>query len=155
MFVFTDACLAANACTDEGHECEREGADYKCNCTTGYYLSEDQHQCYCREGYRNVSNDCIDIDECMEGVHDCGEGYSCNNTQGSYDCIDIDECRESLHDCGEGVSCNNTVGSYLCHCPPTYILQTVEEKQECVCGEGLTEDVDDKICKAKDQIVGW
>lgn len=74
---------------------------------------------------------CVDVDECREGIHECGKGQTCENRQGGYhcicpsghaagpnnDCVDIDEC--SIYGnaiCGSNGRCENTAGSYRCVC---------------------------------------
>ena len=37
-----------------------------------------------------------------------------------YNFLDIDECAEGLNDCGVNTLCNNTSGGYLCSCKPGY-----------------------------------
>ena len=40
-----------------------------------------------------------DMDECMDGTHDCDVNAECNNTQGSYNCT----CKDGFH--GNGTNC--------------------------------------------------
>jgi len=46
---------------------------------------------------------------------DCHSGYHWNTI--SLDCIDTNECTEGLHDCIAPAICVNTIGSYRCKCP--------------------------------------
>ena len=87
---------------------------------------------------------CTDIDECIEGLHECQTRVeSCINSQGGYycqckegfekrnstnECVDINECERNLHNCNIlpemilgkfldkflGKFCLNTEGKYLC-----------------------------------------
>ena len=36
--------------------------------------------------------------------------------------VDIDECLEGTHECSD--ECENTEGGYQCHCPPGFRLQS-------------------------------
>uniref|UniRef100_A0A671TE03 Fibulin 2 n=1 Tax=Sinocyclocheilus anshuiensis TaxID=1608454 RepID=A0A671TE03_9TELE len=65
-------------------------------------------------------------------THNCGMGFQCQNTDGSFtcnlkqrcltgftqdshsNCIDIDECSSVSEPCTTGFNCINTVGSYTC-----------------------------------------
>uniref|UniRef100_A0A6Q2YHZ5 Fibulin-1 n=1 Tax=Esox lucius TaxID=8010 RepID=A0A6Q2YHZ5_ESOLU len=103
-----------------------------CACFDGYHLQPDQHTCE-------------DINECLNGSHNCGAGQSCINTEGSYRCqrdtncgtgyeltdanicLDIDECALGTHNCGGDFECRNREGSFRC-------LPRVP------CGEGYIQD---------------
>ena len=41
--------------------------------------------------------------------------------------IDTNECVTGLHDCGEGMICENTPGGYNCICPPGFKGSTVDD----------------------------
>ena len=47
-------------------ECIEDGADYECECHSGYHFNDET---------------CVDVDECAE--EPCGNG-ECTNTPGSY-----------------------------------------------------------------------
>ena len=99
---FTTICIKIDRCVENG-----------------YVLSN-------LENYNDRS--CVDIDECVDGSHECPENYTCLNTGGSYECscgigftlledescIDIDECIGTDHTCGNIGTCTNTIGSYQC-----------------------------------------
>ena len=72
---------------------------------------------------------CLDINECRDGTDRCSLDARCFNMQGSYtcscnsgfhgdgmSCSDIDECAEGVHDCHWNAECINTEGSYRCSC---------------------------------------
>ncbi|RWR76962.1 WAK-like protein [Cinnamomum micranthum f. kanehirae] len=64
------------ACKSENSFCnDTDGLGYRCDCKQGYrgnpYLTE--------------ADGCVDIDECNENLHNCGEQI-CKNTEGGYDC---------------------------------------------------------------------
>ncbi|KAM8947769.1 EGF-containing fibulin-like extracellular matrix protein 1 isoform 2-T2 [Pelodytes ibericus] len=81
----------------------------------------------CPAGYELTSqNLCQDIDECVDGSHNCRADQVCSNLRGSFtcmcprgyqkrgeQCIDIDECSLSSF-CHH--HCVNTLGSYYCQC---------------------------------------
>jgi hypothetical protein len=67
-------------------------------------------ECHCKDGLRYDSNSkqCLDIDECLEGIHDCR---------------------------GPKQTCLNTYGSFECHCEPIYVAKPNSTKTECIRGE--------------------
>ncbi|KAJ7410447.1 fibrillin 2 [Pitangus sulphuratus] len=91
---------------------------YECTCPVGYELREDRKMCK-------------DLDECVEGLHDCeSRGMICKNLIGTFMCIcppgmtrrsdgegctDENECRTKTGVCENG-RCVNVVGSYRCEC---------------------------------------
>jgi hypothetical protein len=86
-------------------------------------------------GTSHTATQCVDIDECAQGISQCQ--YGCENTVGSYKCIcpngymidpddpsqckDIDECALSL--CGFLTACINLPGSFICACPKGYVAK--------------------------------
>ena len=83
---------------------------------------------------------CIDIDECLEGLHDCPPTKTCENTEGGFVCNlpededavkiscprgfelnvdsglceDVNECQKGQDLCLESQRCDNTIGSFRC-----------------------------------------
>ncbi|KAL7671498.1 hypothetical protein ACOME3_006394 [Neoechinorhynchus agilis] len=79
-------------------------------------------------------------------LHNCTDGYRCENTLGSFkcvrerhcgtgytvqhesqSCVDIDECENGLHNCGRGLVCHNVPGTFKCiqpQCPPDQRFDT-------------------------------
>ncbi|KAJ7991014.1 hypothetical protein DPEC_G00292830 [Dallia pectoralis] len=114
-----------NPCYTGTHECDTtakclpgEGQQYRCQCATGY--KEDGHNCY-------------DVDECVEGLSQCGPHAHCVNLPGTHSCQcqagyefgvdgrscqDFDECRSQP--CHPQATCTNTQGSFQCQCQPTF-----------------------------------
>ena len=71
----------------------------------------NSYTCSCSGGYR-------DVDE---------------NAQPGTDCINIDECGEGSHDCDSNALCTDTVGSFTCECLAGYegSGQNCIDAQEC------------------------
>ncbi|XP_069157401.1 fibulin-1-like isoform X3 [Procambarus clarkii] len=74
---------------------------------------------------------CIDVDECADGTHQCTGNQVCSNRQGGYicqcptgfrlnslrKCQDINECEAYYGSvCSNNAVCENTEGSYHCNC---------------------------------------
>uniref|UniRef100_A0A3P9NVY2 Fibulin 1 n=1 Tax=Poecilia reticulata TaxID=8081 RepID=A0A3P9NVY2_POERE len=103
----------------------------------------------------------LDIDECAVGSHNCGAGFACVNTPGSFycdlkvvcrdgftldasgKCIDVDECSAHTSPCQPSQTCVNMVGSYSCHanaisCPRGFHLSVngtrCKDVNECLVG---------------------
>ncbi len=122
----------------------------------------------CETGFEQGRNDadawdCLDVDECKQGV-DCGPGGVCENNPGGYSCkcndgyelveglcADIDECKLPITPCGKGGDCENTEGSHRCTCHNGYELS--KDKLHCYdfnecgaqenpCGPGTCENND-------------
>lgn len=131
------------------HLCVMGEAGYFCKCPHGFKLDanqrtcsdidecqsqvcEDQlclnspgsYSCTCKEGYKMMDGECVDIDECaqLRCDHSCSNSagsFSCHCDQGftlsqdGYSCEDINECDRGpcQHECV------NIRGSFLCTCP--------------------------------------
>ncbi|XP_078665918.1 uncharacterized protein LOC144908255 isoform X2 [Branchiostoma floridae x Branchiostoma belcheri] len=107
--------------------CFVDGDIQKCDCNTGY-------------GFFGLSQFCLDINECEDGLDYCLGRPACvpnarciNSPYGSYtcrcpsgytgdgrtSCEDEDECL--LAPCSEFANCTNTAGSYTCQCLDGYV----------------------------------
>ena len=58
---------------------------------------------------------CNDVDECLI-PRACQKGYQCLNSPGSFQCVDMNECTNGNHQCDRNARCQNTNGSYSCTC---------------------------------------
>uniref|UniRef100_A0A669Q0Q9 Nidogen 2 n=1 Tax=Phasianus colchicus TaxID=9054 RepID=A0A669Q0Q9_PHACC len=114
-----------NPCHDGTHACEETA-----RCQPGMGLG---YTCECAAGYRGDGRGCKDVDECEEGLSQCGPFSICLNMPGSYrcechsgyrpaedghGCVYVDECTLNL--CHPAAVCYNTLGSFSCQCQPGY-----------------------------------
>ena len=140
-----------------------EGDRYVHTCPSGKIVSDDFKSCVCPAGYSDISGTCVDINECGNGTHACGEGGVCANTRGSYtcscadgyqsesadtlQCSDVDECAAGTDTCGANFLCANIAGGFACgnECPSGTMPNA--DKSECVdiCLPGETLD-DSGMC---------
>ncbi|GAA6092590.1 uncharacterized protein si:dkey-163f14.6 [Tachysurus ichikawai] len=125
-------------------------------CYAGYTLANGDVYSYCLQDgqWSGVTPMCIDLDECVEGLHECQQ--VCENTFGSYrcscrlgfqlstdrmSCTDVNECvlLAGLARCVFG--CVNTPGSFYCLCPAGYSMNVTdghcEDTDECMENTGL------------------
>ncbi|XP_038816074.1 uncharacterized protein si:ch73-105b23.6 [Salvelinus namaycush] len=85
--------------------------------------------CVCRFGYHGDGLLCVDIDECVTGLHGCHPKARCYNTLGSYSCVcldgyfgdgvhcdDVNECQTRNGGCHASALCTNREGGRDCKC---------------------------------------
>ncbi|NWV63317.1 NID2 protein, partial [Malurus elegans] len=82
-----------NPCHDGSHTCE---APARCQPGVG-----TEYTCECTAGYRPDGRGCRDVDECAEGLSQCGPFSVCLNAPGSFRC----ECRGGYRPAGDGHTC--------------------------------------------------
>ncbi|XP_075360053.1 nidogen-2 isoform X1 [Mycteria americana] len=82
-----------NPCHDNTHACE---ATARCQPGAG-----TEYTCECAAGYRRDGWGCRDVDECAEGLSQCGPFTVCLNVPGSYRC----ECRSGYRPAEDGQAC--------------------------------------------------
>ncbi|KAG5285054.1 hypothetical protein AALO_G00033580 [Alosa alosa] len=93
----------------------------------------------CPVGYEPQGDNCVDVDECELGLHDCQPSQQCVNVVGTFscqcpdgyskigvECVDIDECRYRY--CQH--RCVNIPGSFTCECEPGF--QLASNNRSCV-----------------------
>ncbi|XP_051874723.1 fibulin-5 [Pristis pectinata] len=119
----------------------------------------------CRFGYTvDENNNCVDIDECTAGTHQCNPSQICINTEGGYSCsctegywlsdgqcMDIDECRHGY--CQQ--LCANIAGSYSCQCNSGFLLnpdgRSCQDVDECAgenpCGQQCINTYGSFLCR--------
>ncbi|XP_026163710.1 fibulin-2 isoform X2 [Mastacembelus armatus] len=129
-------CAENSPCSQQ---CKVVAGQAHCSCFPGFSLMTDGHMCE-------------DIDECVLQTHNCGMGFTCENTVGSFlcnskhkcirgftqdshgNCIDINECSSLTEPCSSGFNCINTVGSYTC------------QQKNIMCGQGYHTSPDGAKC---------
>ncbi|KAH9514277.1 hypothetical protein Btru_028587 [Bulinus truncatus] len=76
-----------NECMNKNNSCPAlDRTNWVCINTLGSY------KCSCEVGYVDyINNGCIDIDECLNGIHDCQQ--ECSNEVGSFSC----SCKAGYH----------------------------------------------------------
>lgn len=100
----------------ENMECVNTPGAFQCSCQDGFL-----------EEYSSNKRNCLDIDECAEGIAECEQ--NCMNYPGSFECscgrgfrldlednkscLDIDECARDIDNiCNENSDCENLNGDY-------------------------------------------
>ncbi|KAF5904014.1 fibulin-1-like isoform X2, partial [Clarias magur] len=142
----TPMCIGLTPCSLNNGGCSQvcqvnEHNHAECHCNPGFLLLGDQRTCR-------------DLDECVEGLHECQQ--FCENTFGSYrcscslgfqlssdsmSCTDVNECMlpAGMARCVFG--CVNTTGSFRCVCPAGYSMNITgghcEDINECMENTGL------------------
>ncbi|XP_076376095.1 uncharacterized protein LOC143259120 [Megalopta genalis] len=148
-----ETCIDVDECKEQLHSCEtteecvNEIGSYRCELINEKNASSDQSMdianrtmdCQIGFVFDPQSLDCTDIDECSNGLSNCGIGEQCENYAGGYSCLpicppgfqphnstdyfrtadsfceDINECELGIHTCNiTSQDCVNTNGSYFC-----------------------------------------
>ncbi|CAN7989420.1 unnamed protein product, partial [Ixodes hexagonus] len=142
------SCADVDECADGTHNCDL--TTHQCMNKPGGFgcipKSDAFHpsvgggtppQCEAGFKYNSAMKDCIDVDECSEGLDDCAmDQETCLNTYGAFQClskeskecpagykwdqdacVDVNECAESVDACDARFEevCKNTVGGYVCN----------------------------------------
>ncbi|KAK8765935.1 hypothetical protein V5799_007283 [Amblyomma americanum] len=137
-----DECSEGSSnCDESRQQCMNTPGGFKCIPKSTSIVAlpgneGDVPQCVAGFKYYAAISDCIDVDECSEGLDDCvPESQTCLNTHGGYQClskqskqcpdgyewkndmcVDVDECAKGLGACEAQLKeeCKNTVGGYVC-----------------------------------------
>uniref|UniRef100_A0A8C5NJS9 Nidogen 2 n=1 Tax=Junco hyemalis TaxID=40217 RepID=A0A8C5NJS9_JUNHY len=124
-------------CHDGSHACE---APARCQPGVG-----TEYTCECPAGYRGDGRGCRDVDECSEGLSQCGPFSVCLNEPGSYRC----ECRGGYQPAGDGQACvplappSDPCEAGRHHCAPgdrARCLSRGDGRATCECLPGYTGD---------------
>eukprot|EP00736_Rhodelphis_marinus_P001593 Rmarinus@m.16044 len=147
------ACADVNECTSSLDSCvglatcTNTVGSFGCSCSEGYTLSHD-------------GIDCLDVDECIDGLHQCSSaGGVCLNADGSFTCnCDIgysgdgltctndDECTSDTANCNANADCTDTVGSFSCACNLGFSGDGISCVDDDECELGIDDCVDDAVC---------
>ncbi|EDV90946.1 GH23997, partial [Drosophila grimshawi] len=136
------------------HICESTFDAYKCSCNPGFKLDDNNVTCsplksdICPSGFilDLKQSRCVDIDECIEELHECKTTQYCHNTHGGYHCLNRSkDCLEGYqynvksNECEESLTCE--IGYYFdgnicadideCTANGTKNTCKTEARQEC------------------------
>ncbi|CAG0882699.1 unnamed protein product [Darwinula stevensoni] len=112
----TGLCEDDDECELGTSKCKELGPDWECENTQGSFRCIKS--CPPGEETNERTNRCEPLRR-TPPPPSCPSGYQ-TGPKGS--CIDVDECGEGLHDCGGEQTCRNRVGGYVCECPVGYAL---------------------------------
>ena len=115
-----------------------------CDDSRGLHYSDEKGECVCADGLVLMDGACQNVDECAEGLAQCGDHGQCQDVvlslsgitlfdskyncicddgfkekildSGDATCVDIDECAENYRICGSYGICRNIEGGYRCEC---------------------------------------
>jgi len=137
---FQDLCFDPNVCPPNS-TCANASGTRECRCNAGFEPNFN-------------STECIDVDECSRGLHNCSGGSNnCINFFGGFEClcgpgfqdlgfgcVDINECANGFN-CGNGF-CSNFIGSFECVCDPGFAPHPISRVCQLVdeCQAGFLED---------------
>ena len=70
-----------------------------CPANSACWDLDEGFTCQCDPGYEMIDRECIDLNECDLGTHNCDKNADCLNRTGSFECL----CHEEY--VGNGVTC--------------------------------------------------
>ena len=106
----------------------------------------------CPDGFEvGPNNDCVDINECQSGSHNCVEPATCENIDASYEC----NCPEGYEKGADGFTCDNIIECDTNNGGCSHICTDTDGSFECGClnSIGWKLDVDEKTCVDVDECV--
>ena len=137
-------------CTDI-NECLTNPCDINGSCAN----TDGGFDCTCDPGYDGDGLTCANVDECSEGIDNCGLNAGCIDRDPATDgvpfecaclpgfggdpvagCTDLNECTLGTDNCSDNAGCENTVGSFACTCLPGFVGDGVscDDLNECATG---------------------
>ena len=72
-----------DTCDPMFERCVNLVGDYSCEPLLN---PNDNETDQCPAGYKYYLISCIDIDECLDNLHNCSSNQICENTEGSFEC---------------------------------------------------------------------
>lgn len=105
---------------DDNSECVNFSGSFECQCKDGFAMNATMSCIDVDECLTDPCDD-SEICENTEGSYncDCHEGYQREKTN-QKNCIDIDECALGLHNCGVNTECLNRPNYFQCPCKVGY-----------------------------------
>ena len=70
-----------------------------CPANSACWDLDEGFTCQCDPGFEMTDRECIDVNECNLGTHNCDQNAECLNKEGSFECL----CDEEY--VGDGVTC--------------------------------------------------
>lgn len=70
-----------------------------CPANSACWDLEEGFTCQCDPGFEMIDRECIDLNECDIGTHNCDKNAECLNREGSFECL----CMEEY--VGDGITC--------------------------------------------------
>ncbi|XP_072017956.1 uncharacterized protein [Amphiura filiformis] len=128
-----DTCnIDYNECRDKPchHRCMNSLGSYKCYCLRGYALSMDKKTCVL--DYRCQRESCaFGCEQIIDNKFQCFCPEGMRTAKDGFNCIDIDECAEGLVQCPSDQQCVNTYGNWMCMCKEGFAFSMVNGKLQC------------------------
>ncbi|XP_014478673.1 PREDICTED: fibrillin-1-like [Dinoponera quadriceps] len=152
-----DECTALENPCGRNAICKNADPGYNCLCPPGYSASPNptvacdqtdvttlcksnfdcvnnaeciEGQCFCKDGFKAVGAECVDLDECL--TNPCGPASICSNTRGSYHC----ECESGFVGTPPHVQCKAPCDEVTCG--DHAFCKADGHEAYCICEDGWT-----------------